>query len=88
MTLLFIPSQLDEPCRVGVGRETFRRKVLTMRQLKNMYVFLLLENRRKSSLFHDRRTGKDLWDFLLLSKHLEDINWLKSFRLFALTGCL
>lgn len=42
------------------------------------HMFLLLESRRESSLFfYHGRTEKKLWDFLLLSKHLKETNWLK-----------
>lgn len=41
------------------------------------HVFLLLEHRKKSSLFYDGWTGKDLWNFLVFSKHLKEINRFK-----------
>lgn len=47
---------------------------------ENTHVFLLLGNKRKNSLAYNGKTAKDLWDFLLLLKHLKQINCFTIFQ--------
>jgi len=74
VTLLFIPSQLDEPCRVGV-----RRGDPPMRDINNVGGKVLF--------FYDGRTERSFGTFSYFQNTLRKLIGSESFKPFASTIC-